>query len=67
MQIKDVIKAIAPIAGSLIGSPVAGMAISAIGEAIGMKQPTASASLRRSRAGASRRSRSSPCVALTPP
>jgi lysozyme family protein len=45
--------AIAPIAGSLIGSPVAGMASTAIGEAIGMKRARpSSASLRRSRAGA---------------
>lgn len=41
MQIKDVIKAIAPIAGSLVGSPVGGMAIAMIGEAIGIKVPTA--------------------------
>lgn len=41
MQIKDVIKSIAPIAGSLIGSPIAGMAMAMIGEAIGIKQPTA--------------------------
>lgn len=40
MNFKDIIKRIAPIAGSLIGSPVAGMAIAAIGEAIGMSQPT---------------------------
>lgn len=41
MNFKEVIKLVAPIAGSLIGSPVAGMAIAAIGEAIGMSQPTA--------------------------
>lgn len=41
MNFKEIIKRIAPIAGSLIGSPVAGMAIAAIGEAIGMASPTA--------------------------
>lgn len=41
MNFKEIIKFVAPIAGSLIGSPVAGMAIAAIGEAIGMSSPTA--------------------------
>jgi hypothetical protein len=40
MDFKDIIKTIAPIAGSLIGSPLAGVAIAAIGDAIGMKAPT---------------------------
>jgi hypothetical protein len=40
MDFKDIIKQIAPIAGSLIGGPLAGFAIKQIGDAIGMSSPT---------------------------
>jgi hypothetical protein len=40
MNFRDVVKSIAPIAGSLIGGPLGGMAVQVIGEAIGMKAPT---------------------------
>lgn len=39
-DVKKVLKSVAPIAASLIGSPVAGLAVAAIGEAIGMEKPT---------------------------
>lgn len=37
---KGIIKTIAPVAGALIGSPLAGMAIAAIADAIGVSEPT---------------------------
>lgn len=40
MDFKEIIKTIAPIAGTLIGGPLAGVAIKAIGDAIGMETPT---------------------------
>lgn len=40
MDFKEIIKTIAPIAGTLIGGPLAGVAIKAIGDAIGMEAPT---------------------------
>lgn len=40
-QIKDAFFKIAPVAASLVGSPMAGMAIKVIGEAIGIAEPTA--------------------------
>ena len=40
MDFKDIIKQLAPIAGTLIGGPLGGMAVKVIGEAIGMSEPT---------------------------
>ena len=40
MDFKEIIKTIAPIAGTLIGGPLAGVAIKALGDAIGMEAPT---------------------------
>lgn len=40
MNFRDIIRKVAPVAASLIGSPVAGLAVAAIGEAIGMSSPT---------------------------
>ena len=40
MNFRDIVKTIAPIAGSLIGGPLGGMAVQVLGEAIGMKTPT---------------------------
>jgi hypothetical protein len=40
MNFREIISKVAPVAGALIGSPLAGMAISVIGEAIGMEKPT---------------------------
>lgn len=40
MDFKDIIKQLAPIAGTLIGGPLGGMAVKAIGDAIGMEAPT---------------------------
>lgn len=40
MDFKTVIKQLAPIAGTLIGGPLGGMAVKVIGEAIGMSEPT---------------------------
>lgn len=40
MQIKDVLKALAPTAATLIGGPLAGMAVKVIGNAIGVDEPT---------------------------
>lgn len=40
MDFKTIIKAIVPVAGSLVGTPLAGAAIAAIGAAIGMASPT---------------------------
>lgn len=41
MNVKDVLKALAPTAATLLGGPLAGMAVKALGEAIGMDAPTA--------------------------
>ena len=40
MNFKDIIKSLAPIAGTLIGGPLGGMAVKMIGDAIGMEAPT---------------------------
>jgi hypothetical protein len=40
MDIKDIIRQIAPVAASLIGGPLAGVAVKALGDAIGMSEPT---------------------------
>lgn len=40
MEFKEIIKTIAPIAGTLIGGPLAGVALKALGDAIGMETPT---------------------------
>lgn len=40
MDLKGIIKQLAPIAGTLIGGPLGGMAVKVIGEAIGMSEPT---------------------------
>lgn len=40
MNFKEIIKALAPVAGSLVGGPLAGVAVKVIGEAIGMAEPT---------------------------
>lgn len=40
MNIKDLVKAIAPTAATLLGGPLAGMAVKAIGDAIGMDDAT---------------------------
>lgn len=40
MNIKDVLKSLAPTAATLVGGPLAGMAVKAIGDAIGMDEPT---------------------------
>lgn len=39
-EIKNIIKVLAPIAGTLIGGPLGGMAVKALGDAIGMQAPT---------------------------
>ena len=40
MNFREILKTIAPIAGSLIGGPLGGMAGKVLGDAIGMKEPT---------------------------
>jgi hypothetical protein len=40
MDVKDILKALAPTAATLIGGPLAGMAVKAIGDAIGIDEPT---------------------------
>lgn len=40
MEFKDILKALAPVAGTLIGGPLGGMALKGLADAIGIDEPT---------------------------